>query len=445
METKLIEKQIADNEVLSAEATKQLLADLGAKESLLNNYAKKAEAAANAAEAALSIANQAKKDADSAKNVATGELKVGVFNKREAILDVKGRVAEVAKALTKATTSQIDLAKAQTELARAQKVSLECQKKLAEISVAMVQLGCISIANSRIVVRQLEARLEGASEEELNDLARAELRNVVAQIRDQQDVLAQQEQLSRIVYGQEERLRENIRADSERDRAIMEQMRLGLERDGKIAAQARRSEEHHKVLVMQNKRNEEISRTLKQHEKISEAIQKNVSLNASRMQTHSQLLEQNVKVVKALDERILINADMLQKHTGQLIDHSKKLSEQFAVLERNKERLDLIEPVIELHSSRIQRAEDGIGEVSTTVSVIIQENAQRDSTLENYCERIVALENENKQKEEVIKDLTGEIAVLREQLHKKASKIAMYLCGGAGVAGLVISILQFFV
>ena len=70
----------------------------------------------------------------------------------------------------------------------------------------MVQLGCTSIANSRIVVRQLEARLEGATEEELNDLARAEIQNVVMQIRDQQDMLARQDQLTQIIYSQEDRL-----------------------------------------------------------------------------------------------------------------------------------------------------------------------------------------------------------------------------------------------
>ncbi|MBQ6831857.1 MAG: hypothetical protein IJO28_04395 [Oscillospiraceae bacterium] len=201
MDTQLIEKDVMQSE----EVTKQLLLDLSVKEALLKEYSKKAEEAAVAAETALSTANQTKAEADAAKDEVNKELKIGFWSKKEAIGTLGERLKVVTAAFTKSSGLQIALAKAQTELARAQKVSLECQKNLAEISVAMVKLGCTSIAHSNFVIRQLEAILEDASQEELNEIARAELQKVIIQLREQETVFSRQDKI-------EQRIRDNVEA-----------------------------------------------------------------------------------------------------------------------------------------------------------------------------------------------------------------------------------------
>ncbi|MDX1771406.1 MAG: hypothetical protein R3328_07765, partial [Planococcaceae bacterium] len=68
-------------------------------------------------------------------------------------------------AIEELQTAGVDLAKAVQSSAEAQKISFEFQSKLTEISKYLLALGVSNIASNRFVVRELEMRLSGASEE----------------------------------------------------------------------------------------------------------------------------------------------------------------------------------------------------------------------------------------------------------------------------------------
>ena len=115
-------------------------------------------------------AEAAKKSAQAAK-----EMSAGLFQKKQAI-----------ESLQEATA---DLADAQICSAEAQEVSFTYQQKLAEMTKLLFALGVSNIAMNRSIVRELELKLKGASEEELDELARREIISVVTQLKAQEDIM----------------------------------------------------------------------------------------------------------------------------------------------------------------------------------------------------------------------------------------------------------------
>ena len=139
--------------------------------------------------------SEATKKAEAAKDSAKSakEKSAGLFHKREAI-----------ESLQEAT---VDLADAQISAAQAQQVSFEYQQKIAEITKYLFALGVSNIAMNRSVVRELEFKLKGASEEELDEFARQEIIAVVKQLKAQEDIMKKQSDLTEKVKAHEVTLR----------------------------------------------------------------------------------------------------------------------------------------------------------------------------------------------------------------------------------------------
>ena len=72
--------------------------------------------------------------------------------------------------------------------ADATKALFNAQTKMAEISKELYAIGLMGIASNRIVVREIKLRLEDASKEELSDLARQELENVLNELERQRSL-----------------------------------------------------------------------------------------------------------------------------------------------------------------------------------------------------------------------------------------------------------------
>lgn len=122
---------------------------------------------------AISKANEAKKLADEASQK-NADRSLFHDNKREAI-----------EALQKSNKS---LADALSENVVANEQLFQNQQKMAKGLSYLFGLGVMSIAANRTVVRELEMKLRDASEEELSNLARQEIYNVVLQLRAQEDM-----------------------------------------------------------------------------------------------------------------------------------------------------------------------------------------------------------------------------------------------------------------
>lgn len=122
---------------------------------------------------AISQANKAKKLADEASQK-NADWSLFHDNKREAI-----------EALQKSNQS---LADALSENVVANEQLFQNQQKMVKGLSYLFGLGVMSIAANRTVARELEMKLRDASEEELSELARQEIYNVVLQLRAQEDM-----------------------------------------------------------------------------------------------------------------------------------------------------------------------------------------------------------------------------------------------------------------
>lgn len=127
-------------------------------------------------------AEDAKSDAENAwrKNV-------GFFNKGEIIENLQRATKKVAHAAADSAETQQLLFKHQCILANV------CKKLFA--------IGITNLATTQNTIRAVEMKLKGASEEEISQLARVELMNVVRQLKAQEDIFNKQQMMADKIKG----------------------------------------------------------------------------------------------------------------------------------------------------------------------------------------------------------------------------------------------------
>lgn len=133
---------------------------------------------------AMDMATQAKRKANDA------QVSAGLFKKKKAI-----------EALQEAVKGQ---ANALIPIVDAQKLLLKYQAGLTKITIFLANLGAQNLAMNRAVVRELELRLKGASDEEFSDLAKQELIKVIADLKNREDIMNKQDKIAENVGKQHE-------------------------------------------------------------------------------------------------------------------------------------------------------------------------------------------------------------------------------------------------
>ena len=171
--------------------------------------------------------------------------------------------------------------------AEAQKVSFEYQTKLTEITKFLLRLGLSNIAMNRSVVRELELKLKGASEEEISDLAKQELKNVIMQLKAQEDIMNKQAKLT--------------------DK-VKQQNKL-------IEFHSEKLFEQEKDLEEQQKKNTKFKQQISNNEDNINSIKKTVK------QQEDELIEKN----NALDKKY---SDIIKQVNDELLEHKKCFGEQ---------------------------------------------------------------------------------------------------------------------
>lgn len=265
---------------LTAEDQKINLSDLP---SMVSNQVEQIRDLSVKVKQAMKSAKQAKESAENAKRKSTG-----FGHKKEAI-----------EALQSAT---MDVVEAQISAAEAQETSFQYQQQLSEITKKLFGLGILNIAANRTVVRELELRLQNASEEELSELAKKEICNVVKQLKAQEDIMEKQatqgqalKELSISVssikdkdLAQDRLIEEGAQKDNEQDQLIEEQAKKDEEHDRLIAEQAEKDEEHDRLIAEQAEKDEE-------HDRLIENQGKKLRQQEDRINT----LEKEVEALKA--------------------------------------------------------------------------------------------------------------------------------------------------
>lgn len=165
----------------------------------------------------------------------------------------------------------IELAEAVQLEVQAQKLSFEFQTRLAEITKHFFTLGVSNIAANRVVVRELEMRLRGASESELSELARQEVMSVIQQLKEQEDLLRKQEQMRKELSGHDSKIK------------------YLLDQTDDLGFSVRNQDDQHRAMVSMI---DSMGQVLKQQQEEILALQKQVFAQRAELETLTTALTQ---------------------------------------------------------------------------------------------------------------------------------------------------------
>lgn len=142
-------------------------------------------------------------NADNAKeeimDAGTNDYKTSIFN----ISFFKSSTEESIKKMQESTYY---LSNVVIDISNNQIIFWDYLKKISEITKFLFNLGISNIATNNIVVHYLEKKLSDASKEELDDLAREEVENVVERLKKQQELESRYEDFKKHI---KEEMKEN--------------------------------------------------------------------------------------------------------------------------------------------------------------------------------------------------------------------------------------------
>ena len=261
---------------------------------LIHDRFKKVEELRKNVEKASKKAKLAKESAEVAK-----DHSAGLFQKKGAI--------EALQTVTH------DLAEAQISAAQAQELSFEYHQKVAELTTFLFKLGVSSVAVNRSVVRTLELKMKGASQETLDEFARQEIAEVVRQLKEQEDLMNKHNALS-------EKVRINRDKTIEHDRLFIEKEKIDILQDEEISRQAIKGKELEKRIddrVEKDKsRDEEIARQIAKGEEFENQIKQLIDSNLEKEEYIKELQNTCIK----LSEDILENEKLVNEKEVNLLE-----------------------------------------------------------------------------------------------------------------------------
>lgn len=253
---------IAAQEALDAN---QMIVDASKIPGLVNEQVKKLKALDEKVQDVLANAKDAKDSADRARSC----KKSGVFGIARA--DALETISDAVKALGDANENN---AQGLSEV-------FGFMQSLAEISKGLFGLASMSMVAHNTVVQQLELEMRGASGEKLSELAQNELERTISILKNQGNVLAEQdkqkkrleaiqlrlnalsnegeqhdaqqdellEQHSQTVQEHAQMIAANIAHDAQQDGLIAENMEHDAQQDQQLAQHAEKDAEHDRLIA----------------------------------------------------------------------------------------------------------------------------------------------------------------------------------------------------
>lgn len=329
-----------------------------------------------------------------------------------------GKKKEAIEALQDAT---YDLSKSQDALVESQELNFQLHEKLGTVIRYLFGLGVSNIASNRIVVRQIELHLKNASEEELDDLARQELQNVVKQLKAQEDLMSKQETLSQklrdltkdsaVVQGKTDQLAEQLQIQGAR---IQTQAHW-------IANQTEKWEQHSHDEEQQNKKIDTCIQKGREHDLL-------IAEGEAKDQDQDNLIRQQVEKSKEHDR-------LLAKSIAKDSELEKSIVQQ---LEKYKQHDQRIEACL-LQSKKLQNRLDAQKEALTNVT---KQNDLQERTLEELSKKI---EEQTNLLQQIQDEVLQKSKDFQKDSAQKADKKLLIPSYVMAATALLFTILQFFI
>lgn len=186
----------------------------------------------------------AKKKADEVKQHAVEAKEKGV------------RLFKMKKSIKDLQENQLELSESNMISVELQEESLKFQKKLSETMQYLLGLGVANISLNRCVVKELQMRLDNASEEEIDEMTKEEIMKVIRQLKAQEDLFKKTMEITGKVKEHENKLIVQQNKDIEHDLRIEEH-------ENKFVSQENKDIEHDRKLLELSESNKQLKSEIK--------------------------------------------------------------------------------------------------------------------------------------------------------------------------------------
>lgn len=264
-----------------SERSEQIMGLFSGKWDEIAKIDKKYKAAVEKAQDAVGKSGTARDSAERAKNKATG-----IGKKKEAIEALQDAVQAGSEA-TLATTDAISSTNEAVQL------MFDCQKRLAEAARYLFALGVLDIANAQSYIQRLQAKLKGASEETLSEMATQELMNVIEQLKAQVNIMEQQKLLYDVQKG--------MGADVDELKRNLENVEdIAQTNSEELYKQSEKDEEHDKRLDEGEKHDSEQDKRLDIGDKKDSEQDRRLQSGEEKDSEQDQLIRRNLETIETL-------------------------------------------------------------------------------------------------------------------------------------------------
>lgn len=276
-----------------------------------------------------------------------GNCKKDIFHRKDALQTISGAVEALSEA-------NMDNAQGLSE-------AFKFMQSLAEINQGVFGLAAMSTAANNTVLQQLELKLKGASKEKLSALARSELNRTISILKNQGNVLAEQDKQKNRLEAMQLRLNalsnEGEQHDAEQDIRLDEGEKKDAEHDNRLDAGEQKDAEHDRRLDEGEQHDVEQDELLKQHSQTD--------------QEHAQMIAANIEHDAQQDEQIAENMEQDARQDQQLAQHAEKDAEHDRLIAELREENQVLRANIEdLRSLVEKKAGKELSNASIAISII---------------------------------------------------------------------------
>lgn len=262
---------------------------------------------------------ETKKRGNTAKKKAE-EVQTGFWtSKTKAVEDLKDATIMTAET-TLATLDIVDIVS-------------ENQKKMAEACNQFIKLGAVDIANNRAVIEFIEKTISGGADKTLGEETVAQLRGVIQDLKQKEDILVRQKKQGKTINEHETRLVKIEAHANEMDREIAVSRESEKRHDAALENQRKKDIEHDKRFDVGDKRAQ------LQNKKIKSLDQKNIEQDERLNKGDEYDKEQDIRI-KLVEEKDVEQDTVLENQKRKDDEHDKALANlehRIKVLERDLE------------------------------------------------------------------------------------------------------------
>ncbi len=170
-------------------------------------------------------------------NVLKARKKAEEVSEQTAKSQEKGvRVLKMKDSIEDLQANQVALSESNKINTELHEKSLEYQNKLSEIMQYLLGLGVANITMNRCVVKELKMRLDNATEEEIDEMTRKEILNVIKQLKAQEDLYIKTMEITGKVKEHESKIQSQENKDIEHDSYIQKLIEKNNELEQKISS-----------------------------------------------------------------------------------------------------------------------------------------------------------------------------------------------------------------